>query len=193
MKNGRRLRPARPSPTSRPSDAGGQDQPHRPRLAQRQDAARLGAGLQRPGGHAPRIRSSSPPRCTSPRPDFGQLEPMVAAAAPRARARRRRQTRPRSCSPTPATGTRSRWSGSPRDGMHGARSRPTPTSARARGRAGTAGSTRSCAASWPPTSGGALYAKRQGMIEPVFADTKFNRRIDRFLRRGRAAAGRNGG
>jgi hypothetical protein len=36
--------------------------------------------------------------------------------------------------------------------------------------------------------GGALYAKRQGMIEPVFADTKFNRRIDRFLRRGRAAA-----
>ena len=36
--------------------------------------------------------------------------------------------------------------------------------------------------------GGALYAKRQAMIEPVFADTKFNRRIDRFLRRGRAAA-----
>ena len=26
------------------------------------------------------------------------------------------------------------------------------------------------------------------MVEPVFADTKFNRRIDRFLRRGRAAA-----
>ena len=48
--------------------AGGQDQPHRPRLAQRQDAARMGAGLQRPGRHAPRIRSSSPPRCTSPRP-----------------------------------------------------------------------------------------------------------------------------
>jgi Transposase DDE domain len=36
--------------------------------------------------------------------------------------------------------------------------------------------------------GGSLYAKRQVMIEPVFADTKFNRRIDRFLRRGRAAA-----
>jgi len=36
-------------------------------------------------------------------------------------------------------------------------------------------------------AGGALYAKRQGMIEPVFADTKFNRRIDRFQRRGRAA------
>ena len=37
-------------------------------------------------------------------------------------------------------------------------------------------------------AGGELYRKRQGMIEPVFADTKFNRRIDRFLRRGRAAA-----
>jgi hypothetical protein len=32
-----------------------------------------------------------------------------------------------------------------------------------------------------------LYSKRQGMIEPIFANTKFNRRIDRFLRRGRAA------
>ena len=37
-------------------------------------------------------------------------------------------------------------------------------------------------------AGGALYAKRQAMIEPIFADTKFNRRIDRFLRRGRSAA-----
>ena len=36
-------------------------------------------------------------------------------------------------------------------------------------------------------AGGGLYAKRQTMIEPVFADTKFNRRCDRFLRRGRSA------
>ena len=35
--------------------------------------------------------------------------------------------------------------------------------------------------------GGGLYRKRQAMIEPVFADMKFNRRIDRFQRRGRAA------
>ena len=35
---------------------------------------------------------------------------------------------------------------------------------------------------------GELYRQRQQMIEPVFADTKFNRRADRFLRRGRAAA-----
>jgi len=36
-------------------------------------------------------------------------------------------------------------------------------------------------------AGAALYRRRSGMIEPVFADTKFNRKIDRFLRRGRAA------
>jgi transposase len=33
-----------------------------------------------------------------------------------------------------------------------------------------------------------LYRRRQVMIEPVFADTKFNRGIDRFSRRGRSAA-----
>jgi Transposase DDE domain len=36
--------------------------------------------------------------------------------------------------------------------------------------------------------GNALYRKRQAMIEPVYGQTKFNRRIDRFQRRGRAAA-----
>jgi transposase len=36
-------------------------------------------------------------------------------------------------------------------------------------------------------TGKALYRKRQAMIEPVFANTKFNRRIDRFQRRGRSA------
>jgi hypothetical protein len=35
--------------------------------------------------------------------------------------------------------------------------------------------------------GSALYRKRKAMIEPVFANTKFNRRIDRFQRRGRSA------
>lgn len=39
-----------------------------------------------------------------------------------------------------------------------------------------------------PNSGGELYAKRQTMIEPIIADAKFNRRIDRLLRRGRSAA-----
>jgi transposase len=36
--------------------------------------------------------------------------------------------------------------------------------------------------------GGALYSQRQWMVEPVFAQIKSNRRIDRFKRRGLAAA-----
>jgi transposase len=35
--------------------------------------------------------------------------------------------------------------------------------------------------------GKALYRRRQQLVEPVFADTKFNRRADRFLRRGLGA------
>lgn len=35
--------------------------------------------------------------------------------------------------------------------------------------------------------GESLYRQRKAMIEPVFADTKFNRGMDRFHRRGRAA------
>jgi len=35
--------------------------------------------------------------------------------------------------------------------------------------------------------GSDLYRQRQRLIEPVFAHTKFNRRLDRFHRRGRAA------
>ena len=35
--------------------------------------------------------------------------------------------------------------------------------------------------------GKTLYRKRQGLVEPVFANTKFNRGFDRFQRRGRAA------
>ena len=35
--------------------------------------------------------------------------------------------------------------------------------------------------------GQALYRRRQQIVEPVFAHTKFIRRVDRFLRRGHAA------
>ena len=36
--------------------------------------------------------------------------------------------------------------------------------------------------------GNELYRRRQQLIEPVFANTKLNRGIDRFHRRGRSAA-----
>ena len=35
--------------------------------------------------------------------------------------------------------------------------------------------------------GAAIYRKRMATVEPVFGQVKFNRRLDRFLRRGRAA------
>jgi hypothetical protein len=35
--------------------------------------------------------------------------------------------------------------------------------------------------------GQALYRRRQELVEPMFANTKFNRRFPRFARRGRAA------
>lgn len=36
--------------------------------------------------------------------------------------------------------------------------------------------------------GGGLYQRRKAMVEPVFAQTKHNRRINEFQRRGRSAA-----
>jgi hypothetical protein len=38
--------------------------------------------------------------------------------------------------------------------------------------------------------GGGLYRKRKAMVDPVFAQTKHNRRISQFQRRGRSAARR---
>jgi hypothetical protein len=35
---------------------------------------------------------------------------------------------------------------------------------------------------------GGLYRRRKAMVEPVFAQTKHNRRINQFQRRGRSAA-----
>jgi hypothetical protein len=40
--------------------------------------------------------------------------------------------------------------------------------------------------------GGALYRRRNTTIEPVFGHTKFNRRFERFQRRGEPALARNG-
>ena len=36
--------------------------------------------------------------------------------------------------------------------------------------------------------GGGLFRRRKAMVEPVFAQTKHNRRINQFQRRGRFAA-----
>jgi hypothetical protein len=75
------------------------------------------------------------------------------------------------------------------------RSTRTSTATRSPGRFSLrrAAVTRSCAACSRQTLGKQLYGKRQVTIEPVFANTKSNRRIDRFLRREDPPAGRNGG
>ena len=126
-------------------------------------------------------------------PDFGHLEPMIAAARARARRRGRHASARRSCSPTPATGIRSRWSASSATGLQVLDPARRQASARATGRAGTAASTRSCAASWPPTWAASSTRKRQTMIEPVFADTKFNRRSTASYAAAEPPAARNGG
>ena len=96
-------------------------------------------------------------------------------------------TRPRSCSPTPATGTTSRWSAIVNRGMQVLI--PPDAGKRKGTRPGWDGGLYAFMRRVLDTDrGGGLYAKRQGMIEPVFADTKFNRRCDRFQRRGRSAA-----
>ena len=115
--------------------AGGQDQRDRPRLAQPQDDARVGAGLQRPGRRRRAARSCSPPRSAPSRWTPPACEPMIErrrSASSRAPAS---PTRPGSCWPTPATGratrsTRSSAAGHPDPGR--ARRRPPQ---RHRGRA----------------------------------------------------------
>jgi transposase len=118
-------------------------------------------------------------------PDFGQLEPMVAAAE--------RELRAAGVTDTPKVvlADAGYWH---HDQMDEVVSRGTtvlipPDAGKRKGaRPGWDGGRYAFMRSVLETdAGGALYRKRQGMIEPVFANTKFNRRIDRFLRRGRAA------
>ena len=118
--------------------------------------------------------------------DFGQLEPMVAAA------RRELARAGVEEAPDVVLADAGYWHQVQMQRLAGEGLTvlvPPDANKRAGARPGWNGGlytfTRSVLAS---DEGGALYAKRQGMIEPVFADTKFNRGVDRFLRRGRAAA-----
>ena len=130
---------------------GGQDQLHRPGLsgdgpARLRDRCR--PTTRRP--RSPPVRSSSRPRSRPPPRTSGSSN--RSCAPPSAISRRPASpASPARSSPTPATGTNARWNGSsptaawcsiPPDG--GLRQTPA--------RAGTAASTRSCAACWPPTT-----------------------------------------
>ena len=123
---------------------------------------------------------------TNDSPDFGHLGPMIAAS--RTGARRSGSHRgARDCA------GRRRLLASGADGAaHRPRNGgPDPARCRqTRGHATRLGrrSVHVHATRAGDRPGGELYAKRKGMIEPIFADTKFNRRCDRFQRRGRSAA-----
>ena len=120
-------------------------------------------------------------------PDFGHLEPMLDTTLAQLERHGVERARRRWCSPTPATGTPRRCKRSPSAGSR-CSSRPTGTCARANGPAGRTASTSRCARSSTTERGRKLYAQRKITIEPVYGQIKYNRHIDRFMRRGRAAA-----
>ena len=167
MKDGRRFgRP--PKPYQPPATPAGQDQPHRPRLAQRQDAARLGAGLQRPGGLHRGSDRRSPPRSTSTRPTSGtssRWSPPPSASSPRPASTE---------TPEVVLADAGYWhqrpDGAPRRPRHPTVLIPPDASKRKGARPGWDGGLYAFMRRVLATDhGGELYAKRQAMIEPVFA------------------------
>jgi hypothetical protein len=154
--------PAGPLPAA--GHAGRAHQPHRPRLTRGQGPARLLAGLQRAGGHQ---RAPGRPSRRDRNRRRRLRAPGADARRHRTRARGRRHRRGswgvagrRWLLARRADATRRNWDGGRYDQM-----REVLASDR----------------------GGELYRKRQPMIEPVFAQMKFNRGLDRFRRRGRGA------
>ena len=118
-------------------------------------------------------------------PDFGHLEPMVSCAEQELRAAGIAKA------PEVVVADAGYWH---HDQMDNLASRgikvliPPDAGKRKRARPGWDGGRYAFMRRVLETDAGAgLYAKRQVMIEPVFANTKFNRRLDRFLRRGRSA------
>jgi transposase len=165
----------KPLPANRP--AGRQAECDRPGLAQPQDHARLGAGLQRPGR---RDRTADRGRGRDQRRIARHRQP---PADGRNRARRAPSGRHRG----EARGGVGRRRLLEERGDRSARRPGHPDPGRPRRR--QAQRTEARPPRRPlrlhPTS--PRYLKRQGTVEPVFGQIKSNRGANRFLRRGRAA------
>ncbi len=183
MSDGRRFGrpPDRYTPPAMPDREG---QPDRPRLAEREDAARLHAGLQRAGR---RHRGSGRDR-------RGGQQRLTGLRAPGADDHQRPgRTRGAGVSEPPKVvlADAGYWHHQQMEAIvdHGIQVLiPPDAGKRKTPRPGWDGGRYAFMRRVLATDrGGGLYAKRQGMIEPVFGDTKFNRRVDRFQRRGRAA------
>jgi len=122
---------------------------------------------------------------TTSSPDFGQLEPMMHAAQRElARARVNGRTEI-------ALVDAGYWHGEQMDRIAASGTTvlaPPDASTRRGNRPGWDGGRYTFLRNVLATDEGhKLYAQRQGMIEPIFGNTKFNRGYDRFSRRGRAA------
>ena len=119
-------------------------------------------------------------------PDFGHLEPMVRAA------RAELEAAGVTDAPEVVLADAGYWHHEQMDAIteRGIELLISPDSSRRKGaRPGWEGGAYAAMRERLATDRGAeLYGKRQPMIEPVFGQTKFNRRIDRFHRRGRHAA-----
>jgi hypothetical protein len=117
--------------------------------------------------------------------DFGQLEPMVSAARPELRAAGVAEL------PEVVLAAAGYWHQAQMQALAGdgiAALIPPDATKRKGARPGWDGGLYAFMRRVLATPAGAqLYRKRTAMIEPVFGDTKFNRKIDRFQRRGRAA------
>ncbi|UTI64862.1 transposase [Paraconexibacter antarcticus] len=122
---------------------------------------------------------------TNTSPDFGQLGPMVAAAE------RELQAIGITTLPTTVLADAGYWHQVQMDQVvsRGIQLLIPPDAGKRRGtRPGWDGGLYAHMRRVLQTDHGAeLYGKRQGMIEPIFGDTKFNRGYDRFQRRGRSA------
>ena len=121
-------------------------------------------------------------------PDFGHLEPMVKAT------KRELQAIGVTETPEVAVADSGYWNEQQMDHVvaneHVQVSHPAGRWQARDPAAGmaTVEGTRRCAKHSRPSIGDRLYRRRKAMVEPVFAQTKHNRGINQFQRRGRSAA-----
>jgi hypothetical protein len=116
-------------------------------------------------------------------PDFGHLEPMVDAAE-------RELGRAGADSPRLVVADAGYWHKRQMENVVGRGTRvliPPDSGLRTSARPGWDGLYAFMRRVLSTDRGKALYRKRHATVEPVFGQMKFNRRLDRFLRRGRSA------
>ena len=185
MKDGRALR----KPTEALSAAAGAERAYqhdRSRLTQHADGERLGAGIQRAGGRQ-REPDRARGRDRGPLADFGHLEAIAQATESELEKIGIAEK------PKVMLADAGYWHQKQMEKIvsRGIQVLIPPDADRRKGgkprKGWTGGFYEFMRRVLPSEHGASLYRKRQAMVEPVFGDVKFNRKIDRFHRRGRSA------